>query len=68
MALPPAILEALDLGPDGLLTARLVEGELRLVSPLVALRRIREIARTLGPSEGIVDEFIAERRREAERE
>jgi bifunctional DNA-binding transcriptional regulator/antitoxin component of YhaV-PrlF toxin-antitoxin module len=68
VTLPPEVLEGIELGPDGRVTARLLDGELRLITPRVALRRLRAIARRLGPGESVVDEFIAEKRREAARE
>lgn len=69
LAIPPDCLSALELDPEGRLTAQIVDGELHLISPRVALRKLRAMARSLAP-EGysVVDEFIAEKRREAERE
>jgi hypothetical protein len=69
VVLPPEALVGMELGPDGRLTARLEDGELRLISPRAALRRLRKAARERAP-EGmaVVDEFIAEKRREAELE
>ncbi|MBP7243424.1 hypothetical protein [Amaricoccus sp.] len=67
LVLPAEALAGMDLGADGRVTGRLEDGELRLISPRVALRRLRKAARDLAP-EGmaVVDEFIAEKRREAE--
>lgn len=69
LVIPQDALAGMELGPDGRVTARLQDGELMLMSPRVALRRLRKAARELAP-EGmaVVDEFIAEKRREAELE
>ncbi|MBP7000992.1 hypothetical protein [Amaricoccus sp.] len=69
LTIPAEALVGMELGPDGRVTARLEDGELRLMSPRVALRRLRKAARDVAP-EGmaVVDEFIAEKRREAELE
>lgn len=67
--IPASLREQMDLGEDGKVTARVVDGELRLIAPRTALRRLREKARRLvcdGTS--VVDEFIAEKRKEARRE
>lgn len=67
--IPPDYLAGMEIGPEGKVTARLVDGELHLISPRVALRKIRQIVQAL-PNDGgsVVDEFIAEKRREAARE
>jgi hypothetical protein len=69
LVLPPELTAGIELGADRKVTARVVEGELRLITPRVALRKLRATAKALAP-EGmaVVDEFIAEKRREAERE
>ncbi|GIL01712.1 MAG: hypothetical protein BroJett030_16110 [Alphaproteobacteria bacterium] len=69
LVVPAELREAMELGPDGRVTARVVDGELRLVTPSVALRKLREMARKLVPDgRSMVDEFIAEKREEAARE
>ncbi len=69
LVLPPELTAGIELGADRRVTARVVDGELRLITPVVALRKLRATAKALAP-EGmsVVDEFIAEKRREAERE
>lgn len=53
----------------GRLTARIVDGELRLITPALALERLQALARQQDKGSGsVVDELIAERRREAETE
>ena len=52
-------------------TARVVDGELRLVSPEAALRRFQEVGRKWrqkNPGVDLVEELIADRREEARRE
>jgi bifunctional DNA-binding transcriptional regulator/antitoxin component of YhaV-PrlF toxin-antitoxin module len=63
----PAIARAqMQLGPEGTVIARMVDGELRLTSPNVSLRRLQDIAmKYKKPEDSVVDEFIAERRAEA---
>lgn len=69
LLIPADLREAMELGEDGKVTARLVEGELRLISPRTALRKLRETAKRLAPDgASVVDEFIAEKRDEAARE
>jgi hypothetical protein len=66
LELPPALREAILLGSDGRITARVEDGELRLITPRAALRRLRAMARRVAPDGGaVVDAFIAEKRREA---
>jgi len=46
--------------------ARMVDGELRLISPAMAVKRAQEMVRKLISGEtGLVDSLIADRRREA---
>lgn len=69
LVLPRALLDEMMLDPDGRVTARVKDGELHIISPMVAIRRAQRIARTLDRGEGsVVDELIAERRAEAARE
>ncbi|MBX3575790.1 MAG: AbrB/MazE/SpoVT family DNA-binding domain-containing protein [Rhizobiaceae bacterium] len=52
-------------------TAEVVDGEFRIVSPEVALKRVQAFARewkAKNPGVSVVDELIAERREEARRE
>lgn len=69
IVLPKALREAMMLDEDGRVTAHVEEGELRIISPLAAIRRIQRIAQKYKkPGESVVDELIAERRAEALRE
>lgn len=57
--------------PGDTLTARVVEGELRIVSRAWVLRRFEEEAarsKAANPGDSAVDELIAERREEARRD
>ena len=61
--IPLEMREAMALGEDGRVTARVEAGELRLVSPAVAVRRIQARMRKFKkPGKSIVDQFLAERR------
>jgi len=53
---------------SGRLTARIVDGELRLITPTIALEHLQRMFRQPPGAPSIVDELIAERRAEAERE
>lgn len=73
LRLPPGVLRGLELPEGGVLSGRLVNGQLTLVEPVVALRRVQAALRPVADrmrAEGrsIVDELIAERRAEAARE
>jgi antitoxin PrlF len=69
LVIPQELREAMLLGESGRVTARVVNGELRLISPEAALREMQARARKLLPAGGsVVDEFIAEKRAEAESE
>jgi hypothetical protein len=57
------------LGKDGVVTATLEGGMLRLVTPAVALAKLQQLVRERDRGTGsLADELIAERRAEAERE
>ena len=61
--IPLEMREAMVLGEDGRVTARVEAGELRLVSPAVAVRQMQTRMRKFKkPGESIVDRFLAERR------
>ena len=63
LTIPRELREAMLTGADGKVTARVENGELRVIAPRVALRRAQEIARKYKkPGESVVDEFLAERR------
>ncbi len=61
--IPAAARAAMQLGELGKVTAVLENGELRLISPLVAVGRAQALIRKLDKGTGsAVDELIAERR------
>ena len=63
LVIPREMRLAMLLGDDGRVTARVVRGELRLVSRAGALRRMQaEAGRYKKPGESVVDSFLAERR------
>ena len=64
IVIPVEMRAAMRIGTDGKLTARVVDGELRVIAPAVAIRRVQEMVRIpRGPS--LADELITERRAEA---
>ena len=61
--IPLEMREAMTLEKDGRVTARVEAGELRIVSPAAAVRRIQaRMQKFKKPGESIVDRFLAERR------
>jgi hypothetical protein len=69
LVLPPEVRAAMLLDDDGRVTATMVDGELRIVSPMAAIRRLQRMIAERDTGEGSpVDELIAERRAEARRE
>lgn len=63
MLIPAKMREAMLLGSPGRVTARVVDGELTIISPQAALRRVQKMAQKFKkPGESVVDEFLAERR------
>lgn len=69
LLIPAAMREAMLLGPDGVVTASVVDGELRVIAPMAAIRQLQEEAsRLVPPGASLVAELIAERRAEARRE
>ena len=63
VAIPQPMREAMCLGEDGHVTARVVDGELRLLARGAAIRRIQNEARAYkNPGESVVDEFLRDRR------
>ena len=69
VVIPATMREALGLKEGDVLFARLEGGEIKLLTPEAAMRRAQAIVRQFVP-EGVslVDELIADRRREAARE
>lgn len=69
VVIPAAARAAMQLGELGKVTAVLEDGELRLISPLVAIGRLQKLIKEhVKPGISLADELIAERRAEAERE
>jgi len=68
--IPAALREAMGVKPGDMLMLQVnADGELRVIGQTQAVRRIqRYAAQFKKPGESIVDEFIAEKRIEAERE
>ena len=71
IVIPAEMRAAMMVKPGDTVTAEVVNGEFRLVSPEVALKQVRAFARKWKaehPGESVVDELIADRREEARRE
>ena len=63
LLIPARMREAMLLGSSGRVTARVVDGELTIISPQAALRQVQRMAQKYKkPGESVVDEFLAERR------
>ncbi|TKT81277.1 AbrB/MazE/SpoVT family DNA-binding domain-containing protein [Aquamicrobium sp. LC103] len=63
IVIPAAMREEMGVKPGDTLVAHVENGELRLISRRMALRRVQEKARQRKePGESVVDEFLAERR------
>ena len=71
VVIPAEMRAAMMVKPGDTVTARVVDGEFRIVSPEVALKRVRVFAskwKAKHPGLDIVEELIADRREEARRE
>jgi AbrB family looped-hinge helix DNA binding protein len=69
VVIPADMRKDLDMQPGEALTIILQENQLRIITLNEAVKRSQKLAREVtGGRTGLVDEFIAERRREAERE
>lgn len=71
IVIPAEMRAAMMVKPGDTVTARVVDGEFRIVSPGVALKRFRAVGREWRknhPDVDLVDELIADRREEARRE
>lgn len=63
IVVPAAMREAMRIGPDGLVSAWVENGELRMISSAVAVEQVQaSMRRYKRPEESVVDEFLAERR------
>lgn len=66
--IPAAARAAMDIAEDGAVTACLEEGELRIISPRNAIRRVQAFVKFHDKGQGsVVDELIAERSAAADR-
>jgi len=71
IVIPAEMRAAMLVKPGDTVTAEVVDGEFRIASPNVALKRAQAFARKWkaeNPGVSVVDELIAERREEARRE
>jgi AbrB family looped-hinge helix DNA binding protein len=69
IVIPAEMRAAMMVKPGDTVTAQVVDGEFRILSPKMALKRVQSVARQLKrPGVSAVDELIAERRAEARRE
>jgi AbrB family looped-hinge helix DNA binding protein len=67
--IPADLRKALDLKPDDALNVYAVNGEIRIISRMQAIRRAQAMAaKYKKPGQSVVDEFIREKREEAARE
>ena len=66
--IPVELRRQMKLDDSGRITARIVDGELRMISPTVALEQLQHLFAPLRGGSSVVDELLAERRAEAERE
>lgn len=71
IVIPAEMRAAMMVKPGDMVTAQVADGEFRIVSPEVALRRFRAVGREwkkMHPGVDLVEELIADRRDEARRE
>ncbi len=71
IVIPAKMRAAMMVKPGDTVTAEVVDGEFRIVSPGVALKQVQAFAREWkrkNPGVSVVDELIAERREEARQE
>ena len=66
--IPAELRRQMRLEPGGMVNVELVDGELRLLSPAMALDRLERLFAPLRAGPSLVDELLAERRAEAARE
>jgi len=66
LVIPKEMRDELGLADGGVLTLSVEDGELRATSRLAAIRRLqRKLAGRVPPGHSVVDELIADRRRQA---
>lgn len=66
IVIPADMRQAMMVGPGDMVTARVVDGELRIISSRAAIRKAQKLVREhIAPGQNLVDELIAERREEA---
>jgi AbrB family looped-hinge helix DNA binding protein len=71
IVIPAEMRAAMIVKPGDTVTAKVVDGEFRIVSPGVALKRVQAFAREFNakhPGVSLVDELIADRREEARKD
>ncbi len=69
IVIPVEFRRAMNIGEGGELMARMVDGELRVMSPTMAVKRAQKLVREMIPGDaGLADSLIADRRREAVKE
>jgi AbrB family looped-hinge helix DNA binding protein len=69
IVIPAVFREAMQVKEGSRLMARVVDGELRLISPPMAIRRAQKMVRDSIPGDdSLADSLIADRRREFEEE
>jgi hypothetical protein len=69
VVLPPRVIEALGVRPGGVIIAELGDKGLMLFTLMESVRRVQAMVRAIiPPGRNLVDELIADRREEAERE
>ena len=69
LSIPPALQAAMAVADGDEVIARVVDGELRVATPAMAVKRVQKMVRELIPgNDSLADSLIADRRAEAERE
>lgn len=69
LLIPKELRDAVDMRPGGNVTVLVENGEIRVITPTGLMHRLRELKAEYNPEgRSLVDEFLAERRAEAERE
>ena len=67
--IPAELRKSLGLSPEDTLSVYALNGEIRIVSRVQALRQMQaRLAKYKKPGQGVVDEFLREKREEAARE